>query len=168
MNDIYINYKDVLPKELLEYKGDLTFGDGVVTLCNPELYLDIVKDGYGINDAIPFAETAFGELLVWEGNKYVKCLSFSEKKVTVLESGFKYFFEDIEDEEFLNDYLNLNLYKKTKKKLGTLESGYCYTCAPIPYIGGELSEEIMSVGKIREYIAVCIALTGGLRIESKD
>ena len=109
MIDLYDNFKDCLPGGLLSYKDDMIIGHGLIRLCNPNAYIDILKEGYNEKNAFPFAVTAFGDFLVWEKGKYVSLVSFSKNTVKVIESGFDFFFEDVNDISFLQKYFDFDL-----------------------------------------------------------
>lgn len=162
INQLYDKYAGKLPDKLVNYTGDEVLAKGLISLCNPEVYSDLLADGYEEKDAYVFAVTAFGDLLIWEKGKYVNVVSFSNHKVSILESGFEFFMEDILDENYLRQYFNYDLYLEALNKLGKCSSGECYVSSPIPVIGGELSIDKLTKGKIREYNAMSIDMAGKL------
>ena len=92
----------------------------------------------------------------------MNCVSFSKHSVTVISSGFDFFFEDITDAKFLNQYFGFQLYSCAKEKLGSCHEDECYISSPLPAITGELNLENLSIGKFREYNALCIDMLGVL------
>lgn len=162
MNQLYAAYQDKLPEGLTEYAGENRLADGFLTLCAPEEYGELLAEGYAGRDALCFGTTAFGDLIVWEKGKYVKLVSFSRHEVRVLESGFDFFFEDIQDKDFLKECFAYSLYLEARERLGAAGYGQCYAASPIPAVGGQPSVENLSIAKTLEYNAVSIALAGKL------
>lgn len=160
-NKFYTHYRTELPRQLINSSQN-KYADGLIRLCNPDTYLDVFSDGYSEQDAIIFATTAFGDFLVWEKGKYVNLVSFSKHNVTVLESGFKFFFEDIDDEKFLNEHFDYELFLNASLKLGRCKDDECFISNPIPCIGGNATIEKLKIGKLKVYNAMSIALAGGL------
>lgn len=160
--DIYRGYESFLPNELITGDIDTVLANGLVSFVRPDMYEEILRENYSGADAIPFAVTAFGDILVWEKNKYVNIVSFSRHKVSVLESGFRFFFKDMQDFWFLNKYFNYDLFIELKTKLGNLNDSECFVANPIPYIQEPNSVDNYSVGKILEYNAISVELAGKL------
>lgn len=161
MNELFCRATG-LPQDLLSYNGSARLAEGLITLIAPDSVIDLLRDGYAEATAIPFAVTAFGDILVWEKDKYVSCVSFSRHSVTVISSEFDFFFEDITDEKFLEEYFDLRLYKAAKAKLGNCHEGECYISSPFPAIVGGLEIENLSIGGFREYNALSIDMLGTL------
>lgn len=160
---IYKTYEEKLPRELTQYDGNLELGNGLIRLCAPDEYADLLSEGYEEKNAIIFAITAFGDLIVWEKDKYVNLVGFSDHKVTVLESGFDFTFEDLNDESFLKKYLDYDLFLKVKEKIGMPDKNECYVFSPIPAISGIKSSENVKIGKVKEYIGICTELLGKIK-----
>ena len=160
-NVLFKKYKDKLPKKLVESNKN-NLANGFVRLCNPEIFKDVLADGYNVSDVIIIGTTVFGDFIVWEKQKYVNLVSFSKHTVTVLESGFDFFFEDIEDESYLKQYFEYDLYKEALKVLVECKEDECYTVNPIPVLGGDATVEKIQIGKLREYNAISIEMAGKL------
>lgn len=160
-NGLYEKYRDRLPKALLE-ASQTAYANGLFNLCDPATYADILADGYNVPDAIIIGTTAFGDFVVWEKNKYVNLISFSKHSITVLESGFDFFFADIEDDQFLKKYFECDLYQDAAAKVGICKEDECYTISPIPFVGGRATIDQLKIGKIREYNAISIEIAGKL------
>lgn len=159
VNELYCGVKG-LPQSLLSYSGSAQLADGLITLITPDSVIDLLRDGYAETRVIPFAVTAFGDILVWEKDKYVNCVSFSKHSVTVISSGFDFFFDDIADTKFLEEYFNLQLYNDAKERFGNCHEGECYISSPLPAIAGDFKIENLSIGKFREYNALSIDMLG--------
>lgn len=160
-NQLFRQYKKELPDKLVESDQD-RLANGFIRFCNPQMYQDMLEEGYGRSDAIVIGTTVFGDFLVWEQQKYVNLVSFSKHTVTVLASGFDFFFEDMEDEQFLKQYFEYDLYKEALKTIGVCREDECYTVNPIPALGGGSSVEKLQIGKLIEYNAISIQMAGTL------
>jgi hypothetical protein len=160
-NKLFDQYGDILPKQLVESNND-KLAKGFIRLCNPDIYKDILSDGYNETDVIVIGTTVFGDFIVWEKQKYVNNVSFSKHKVTVLESGFDFFFEDIEDENFLKQHFEYGLFEEAVNALGKCKDDECYTVNPLPVLGGDAAIDKIQIGKIREYNAISIEMAGKL------
>ena len=151
---------------MLNYEGSGSFGDGLIRLCSPDEYRELLAEGYPETDAYVFATTAFGDLIVWEKKKYVTRVSFGAHEVEVLASGFDFFLEDLGDVRYLEQYFELEKYRKAVSDLGRCAEDECYAVSPIPAIAGKKRDSTMSIEKIREYNAVSIDLAGKWKAQS--
>lgn len=103
----------------------------------------------------PFAITAFGDLLVWDGS-YVLMYRFVDGKVDVILSGFAFFFANVQDSVYQEDYFDLQLFRASKEKLGQLAGDECYTFEPLPMLGGTKDIAHVSKGKVFEYLSLIV------------
>ena len=91
-----------LPKQINDYtnksllNGYLRFLDDKTR----KEYTKILETYYQWEGGIPFAITAFADVLVWNDN-YVYKYNLIEDNVSVILSGFEYFFQNIEDDEYV-------------------------------------------------------------------
>ncbi len=163
-NDLLQKYSEILPHKILSLWKKNGFGtiiDGYLKIVNPENFKDLLEDIYSPkyeNPIVLFA-TAMGDLIIWENN-YLVMLDFRHSKSKVLESGFEYFLDDLEDEEYLEEELLWNPYKNANKKLGELNYDECYGYVPILAAGGAEKVENLQKVKIKEHIAIITQLTG--------
>lgn len=104
---------------------------------------------------IPFAITAFGDLLVWDGH-YIFKYSFVDEKVDVILSGDTFFFENLKDKDYQNEFFDLPLYYEAVKKYGSLEADESFVFEPLPYLGGSKDIEHIGKGKSFEYLSLII------------
>jgi hypothetical protein len=162
VNNLFVRYKNRLPKQLVESNND-KLANGFIRLCNPDIFKDVLSDGYNETDVIIIGTTVFGDFIVWEKQKYVNIVSFSKHKVTVLASGFDFFFEDIQDENFLKKNFEYELFKKAVKVLGECKDDECYTVNPIPALGGSMNINNLKIGKLNEYTTLCIQASGKIK-----
>ena len=103
----------------------------------------------------PFAITAFGDLLVWDGS-YVLMYRFVDGKVDVILSGFTFFFANVQDPAYQKDFFDLPLFIAAKKKLGQIANDECYTFEPLPMLGGAKDIAHVSKGKAFEYLSMIV------------
>ena len=113
-------YEEHLPKELIEVwrkYGYGTFMNGYLKVINPDDYLDILERSYlRYEQAIPIFTTAMGDIIVWEKDKYVNLLNYRKGYVHVVSSGFEFFFDDLKDNDFMNDELMWQPYPEAISK----------------------------------------------------
>jgi hypothetical protein len=106
------------------------------------------------NGGIPFAVTAFCDVLVWEEDGFIDLYRLIDGENQIILSGSEFFFDVIADEDYQRDYFDLAAYRLVKEKLGTLNADQCYVYEPIPAFGGTKSLEAVSVGKTLPYLAI--------------
>lgn len=100
---------------------------------------------------------------MWEKNKYLNLLNFRRGTVKVIESGFEFFLEDIEDENFLIEELDWNPYKEAFEKFGSPAYDECFGYIPLLALGGSDKVENLKKVKLREHILLITALTGAVK-----
>ncbi|WP_246369387.1 T6SS immunity protein Tdi1 domain-containing protein [Listeria rustica] len=133
-------------------------------VIDPKEFNDILEESYVRYDsAIPLFTTAMGDIIVWEKNKYLNLLNFRRGIVKVIESGFEFFLEDIEDEDFLIEELDWNPYKEASKKLGNPAYDECFGYVPILALGGSEKVDNLQKVKLKEHILLISALTGAIQ-----
>ena len=93
-----------LPQKLLNYMNsnmDRELLNGYLRIIDetksPE-YTKLLSKWDEWEGGIPFASTAFGQILVWHSN-FVYKYDLIDNVVTVILSGFDFFFQNIEDKE---------------------------------------------------------------------
>lgn len=159
-----LKYKDLLPKELIEIWKQYGFGsfsNGFLKTINPDHYIDILESSYlGHEQAIPIFTTAMGDILVLEKNKYVNLLNFRKGYVHVVSSGFEYFFQDLEDSDFMNDELMWQPYPEAVSKYDPPSYDECFGYTPLLGIGGEEKVENLKIVKLREHLLIITAFMG--------
>jgi hypothetical protein len=148
----------MIPNELQNYLHEnkaVRLLDGYLLLLN-----DAEREKYGKitlpvteqhGNMEPFALTAFGDLLAWDG-QYVYMFRLAEGRMNVILSGFSFFFQNIEDEAYQKDYFDIDLFKQAEQEVGTLCEGECYSFEPIPLLGGDKSVQTIRKNKTAEYI----------------
>lgn len=155
---IILKYKDKLPGELIEVWYKYGFGtllNGFLKLINPDEYLDILERCYRrYEQAIPIFTTSMGDIIVWEKDKYVNLLNFRKGLVHIVSSGFNFFFDDLKDNDFINDELMWEPYPKAYSKYGRPDYDECFGYTPLLGIGGSEKVENLKKVKIREHILI--------------
>lgn len=152
------NYEDKLPSELLDVWREYGFGqifNGYIKIINPDEYKDIVKKSYFRGEeAIPIMVTAFGDIITWEDNRYIRMICFKDGIFKGLGAGFKFFFSNMLDEDFQKDFFELALYKLANEKIGKLDFDECYGFVPLLGLGGKKNVENLEIVKVKEHIEI--------------
>ncbi|MGI8349237.1 T6SS immunity protein Tdi1 domain-containing protein [Niallia circulans] len=161
---IILKYKDKLPGELIEVWYKYGFGtllNGFLKLINPDEYLDILERCYRrYEQAIPIFTTSMGDIIVWEKDKYVNLLNFRKGLVHIVSSGFNFFFDDLKDNDFINDELMWEPYPKAYSKYGRPDYEECFGYTPLLGLGGSEKVENLKKVKIREHILIITEFMG--------
>ena len=149
-----------LPENIRKYiENDRTsLMDGYLRFLKKEeiaLFYELLEKSEIWNGGIPFATTAFGDVLAWEDG-YVMLYKMSEEDYTVMLSGTTFFFENLKDPSYQADYFELDLYDQAQKKLGKIQSNECYVIEPIPALGGAREINYLSIGDMKTYIYLLI------------
>jgi hypothetical protein len=105
--------------------------------------------------------TSMADLIICENN-YTVLLNYRTTRSSVVESGFKYFLQDVDDEEFLDEELKWNPYLKAKEKLGTPAYHECFGYEPILAAGGSAKTENLYKVKLVEHIEIITQFAGKL------
>ena len=82
--EVIEKYKDQVPAELVQIwqeDGLGTFLDGYLKVINPDDYLELLQDSYFRGDiAFPMFVTAFGDIITWEENEFVRTFHIENKQ----------------------------------------------------------------------------------------
>ena len=161
---IIYKYKDVLPQELLSVWESYGFGsllDGYLKVINPDEYQSVVDMSYfRANVAIPIFVTAFGDVITWEENRYIRIVKYKNGMFKGMSSGFDFFWEDIITDDFCNDFFELNKYYEAVSKHGKVEYDECFGYVPLLGLGGSEKVENLQKVKIKEHIELITLLVG--------
>ena len=161
---IILKYKDKLPEELIGMWKKYCFGSFVndfLKVINPDNYMDVLERSYlRYEQAIPIFTTAMGDIIVWEKDKYINLLNFRKGYVNVVSSGFEFFFDDLEDNDFMNDELMWQPYSEAISKFGPPDYDKCFGYSPLLGLGG--AEKINNLKKVRlkEHILIITEFMG--------
>ncbi|MGP1910119.1 T6SS immunity protein Tdi1 domain-containing protein [Metabacillus sp. JX24] len=165
--DVFEKFKDKLPAELIEVWKKHGFGlfkNGFLKTINPDEYSEIVEHSYLRHDrAIPIFTTAMGDIIVWEQNRYVYLLNYRKGYAHIVSAGLDFFFEDLEDESFMNDELMWLPYPDVVIKQGIPDYNECFGYTPLLALGGEEKAENLKIVKLKEHILVRTEFMGPIQ-----
>lgn len=157
-------YENLLPGELLELWNEYGFGsfmDGYLKLINPEEYQELVCETYFRGDyAIPMFMTAFGDIILWEDNKYIRMVKYKNGIFKGMASGFDFFLEDLNNGLFDTGFFEFSNYTDAVKILGKLNFNECFGYVPLLGLGGSEKVENLKKVKVREHILIISQLVG--------
>ncbi|MGX1194608.1 T6SS immunity protein Tdi1 domain-containing protein [Metabacillus sp. SLBN-84] len=166
-NDVILKYRDKLPEGLIEAWKQYGFGtlaNDFIKVINPDDYLDILEKSYlRYNQATPIFATAMGDIIVWEKGKYVNLINYRKGIVTVVSSGFKFFFEDLEDDDFMNDELMWQPYPDAISRYGAPNYDECFGYTPLLGLGGSEKVENLKKVKLKEHILIINEFMGPIQ-----
>ena len=153
--------KKELAEEIKKYieNNRTPLADGYVrflSLNSIEKITDIVSDSDIWNDGIPFATTVFGDILAWEDG-YVVMYDFTMQDYNVINSGAEFFFSNLKDVDYQNDYFDMDVYREAVEKLGAVNEDECYSIEPLPVLGGERSVKYLNRSDLNEYIKFLVS-----------
>ncbi|WP_413785453.1 T6SS immunity protein Tdi1 domain-containing protein [Cytobacillus sp. IB215316] len=163
--NIIEKYKGKIPYQVIEVWEKYGFGslkNGYLRVINPDDFKEILLNTYEDDDldlSIPLFITAMGDILVWD-NEYLLKFNYRRNEVKVIAAGFDYFFEDLNDEYYLEDALEWLPYPVAIKEYGEPAFDECFGYVPILGIGG--SEKIENLQKVKflEHIYLITQLVG--------
>lgn len=130
------------------------YGSGLIWACDPsEPFVD-PEDWQGIDkSAIEIFRTAFADVCFWQKNQFV-FLSVHSGKLSRFGSNAEILYATFLPPDFRKSVLLERIFKIARKRLGELKSDECFGFAPLPALGGAISEEYLIKSKLREYIAM--------------
>ena len=163
--EIINKYKGRIPEDLLEVWKEYGFGsflNGYLKIVNPEEYEELLKETYiPVEDepiefnTVLFA-TAMGDLIICEKTESKKdniyIIEYRKGKYKMLLGGMEFFFEDLLDEDYLEEDLEWKPYLEAVNKLGEPSYDECFGYVPLLGLGGSEKVENMSKVKMREHI----------------
>lgn len=162
--EIISKYEGKIHEKIINLWKKYGFGtilNGYLRIVNPEEYQELLEETYvRYKDAVVIFTTAMGDLIVWEDNKYVIVLNFRKNVIEVLSTEFKYFFEDLLNEESTYEELDWLPYPEAEKRYGAPEYDECFCYVPILALGGSEKVEKLQKGKIKEHIYLITQFSG--------
>jgi hypothetical protein len=163
-NELVEKYSSLLPEKLISFWQEHGFGtiaDGYLKVVNPDDYEPSLREIYSPvykNPVVMFI-TGLSDLIIWENN-YTILLDLRHGTSKVLESGFKYFFEDIYDADYINDDLEGANYFSAQKQSGLIAFDECYGYVPLLGLGGPEKANNLKKVKIKEHISLVAQALG--------
>lgn len=101
-------YKKTIPSELISVWESYGFGSllgGYLKIINPDEYQAIINMSYfRANVSIPIFATAFGDIINWEENKYIRMIKYKNGTFKGISSGFDFFWEDVITDYFCKEF----------------------------------------------------------------
>ena len=147
---------DNIRMHIEQQKGDLL--NGYIRFLNEDEIagiLAITETSTMWEGGIPFATTAFADVLVWSDG-YVMLYKFSEADYNVILSGTTFFLENINDASYQEEYFDMALYLEAVEKCGYVAGLECYTLEPIPALGGAREIAYVHVGDMKTYLNMLV------------
>ncbi len=162
--EICQKYASRVPADLIKIWQEYGFGsflDGYLKVINPEEYTDLLIETYFRgNISVPIFATAFGDILTWEENRYIRIVKYKNGVFKGMASGFDFFWEDLEANVFNEKYFEIQKYNEAVEKIGTLKFDECFGYVPLLGLGGSERVENLKIVKIREHIELITQLVG--------
>ena len=161
-------YNLLLPVKLIDFWKIYGFGSiaqGYIKVINPDEYISLLNAIYTSPihaEPIPMMITGLGDFIVWE-NGYTVLVNLRKGDTSVIESGFDFFLDDLFDDDFLSDELEISNYPEAVVKEGELAFDECFAYFPLLGMGGTERVDNLKKVKIREYIFVVAQALGQIR-----
>jgi len=157
-------YSSCVPSDIIKIWQNYGFGsflDGYLKVINPDDYNELLMDTYFRgNISVPIFVTAFGDILAWEENRYMRILKYKNGIIKGMTSGFDFFWEDLETGAFNEKFFDIEKYKEAVNKMGNLNFDECFAYVPLLGLGGSEKVENLKKVKIREHIELITQLVG--------
>jgi hypothetical protein len=164
LQNVMDEYEGILPEKLITAWKEYGFGTtlrGYIKIVNPKMFEEILKETYfRSKESIPIMVTGFGDIITWEKNKYVGIVKYRKGKVNIVSASFKYFFQNLLEESFLEEDLEWKPYIEAIDNYGKLEYDECFGYVPLLGLGGSEKVENLRKVKIREHIELITQLVG--------
>lgn len=166
-HDLVAKYESLLPEKLIQLWQEYGFGsivDGYLKIINPDDFKELLKEVYNpvFKDPVVMFATGMSDLIIWENN-YTVLLNCRYGLSKVIESGFQYFLEDVQDREFVNDELKGANYFKAKTQFGEIGFDECFGYVPLLGLGGAEKVENLQKLKIKEHLSIIAQTLGKIK-----
>ncbi|WP_332238752.1 T6SS immunity protein Tdi1 domain-containing protein [Sporolactobacillus sp. KGMB 08714] len=166
-NDILQKYSNLIPNELTQIWKEYGLGSilqGYLKIINPEDFVEILNDSYFRSDvAVPIFATGMGDIITWEENRYLRLVEYRKGIFKGLSAGFEFFFSDLENNTFLNRYLDAKQYFEAIDIYGEPAYDECFGYTPLLGLGGSEKTENLKKVKIREHIQIITEFMGPIQ-----
>lgn len=138
--------------------------NGYIRFIYPNKLNSIIKEGFKNPDKIiPFAITAFGDILTYEKDKYICLVSFINNSSKVLSSNIDQFFDDLKDMDYINEIFDIDYYYDAIDKYGKLNNDECYGFIPIISFNNKKDTRNLCKVKYNEYLHLVIQMNGKIK-----
>ena len=158
-------YTGKVPEQFVEIwkgYGFGTFHQGYFKVIQPDDYIEFVRESYFEKNCIPLLATALGDIIVWERNEFIYILLYRYNDFDGISKGCKYFFNDLEDKEFIEDCVKPKNFKEALQLLGSPAYDECYGYVPLLSLGGAEKPENLQKVKLREHLELMYQMQGGV------
>lgn len=160
-------YSKLLPIELLDIWQKFGWGiymDGFLRIVNPEELNDFIEANVEVaTPSIPFAVTAFGDVLLWLNDGYVECINFRKGYRDIVESGMNLFLNDtLLDFDYTMKELRAEQYVEAKKTLGIPAYDQCYGYVPLLALGGSERVANLQIVALQTHLELMAQVVGSL------
>lgn len=157
-------YKRLLPDDLIKLWQIYGFGNfmnGYMKLINPEEYQKLIIESYFRGHiSIPMFVTAFGDIITWEENRYIRMIMYKNGIFKGMASGFDFFLKDLQNQVFNEDFFEIALYNEAVKMWVDLKFDECFGYVPLLGLGGSKRVHNLKKVKIKEHLIVFCQLVG--------
>lgn len=157
-------YQGLVPEELVAVWQEYGFGallDGYLKIINPCEYKEIINMSYfRANLSIPIFVTAFGDIITWEEDKYLRMIKYKNGTFKGIASGFDFFWEDLNTDVFCKEFFEIPAYKEAVDRYGKILYDECFGYVPLLGLGGSEKVENLQKVKIKEHIELITQLVG--------
>ena len=158
-------YTGKVPEQFVEIwkgYGFGTFHQGYFKVIQPDDYIEFVRESYFEKNCIPLLATALGDIIFWERNEFIYILLYRYNDFDGISKGCKYFFNDLEDKEFIKDCIKPKNFKEALQLLGSPAYDECYGYVPLLSLGGAEKPENLQKVKLREHLELMYQMQGGI------
>lgn len=163
--EVIAKYEGKIPGQFVEIWKDCglgTFMQGYFKVINPDDYIEFVRESYFEKNCIPLLITALGDIIVWERNEFIYILLYRYNDFDGIAKGCKYFFDDLEDKEFIEDCIKPKNFKEALQRLGKPAYDECYGYVPLLSLGGSEKPGNLQKVKLREHLELMYQMQGGI------
>ena len=153
------DYEDDLPLNFVQFlkkNGIGSYMNGFLWLCNPSELMPVLGEFYDdLSNKIPFARTAFGDILMIQDGEHVKRLDVRFGKGDILSTNIEFFFgDDLTYDELLKRELYYSMYNEALSKLGPLSPNECYGYVPALALGGKEGLDSLQKVNFNEHLSI--------------
>lgn len=157
-------YSSQIPEELTtlwKNYGTGTFFNGYFKVINPDVYLKIIEEFYFRGKlSIPIFITSLAEIITWEEGEYIGMVDFPHGTFHLVGKKFKHFMNNLNDQEFIDEYFDQNKYLKAITKFEKLNFDECFGHVPLLALGGKDSVETLEKCKLFEHLQLIGSIAG--------
>jgi len=148
-------FSDKLPEPLIQDWKDIgwcSYGKGLIWIEDPAFLQPMVKAWFGPKNAFTaFARSGFGHLFLWD-KKDAYMLDPQHGTLAKIVSKLEVLFDYVLCRKpYLDDVLDLKLFRAASKKLGELAFDECYGFVPALALGGEAALANLEKLKLAEH-----------------